>query len=147
MNWTEVQPAGVADQSWRSIAANETGSKLLAVVFNGSVYYSTDGGVSWSYVTASIGSKAWFCCAVSGNGSVLVICARYEISGEGRIYKSTNGGTSWTAITPSTEVDKKWMSIALDYTGQNMIACALNDFVYVSHDGGTSWIICNPMGG
>ena len=49
-NWSEVQPAGDADKSWRTSAMSSDGSKIIAVVNNSRLYLSTDSGTSWSEV-------------------------------------------------------------------------------------------------
>jgi hypothetical protein len=112
------------------------------------VYYTTNGGVSWSYstVTTSYGDP---CFASDASGNFYLAYLGY---GSGvRFQKSTNGGQSWAtavSIVTSSSVDKEW--IACDQTTgtyqNNVYMAYFNtttssqrvDF-YKSTNNGTSW--------
>jgi hypothetical protein len=46
--WSEVQPVGNANKYWISSAVSSDGSVILAGVYNGRLYLSTNSGTNWS---------------------------------------------------------------------------------------------------
>ena len=64
------------------------------------VFKSTDGGVTWNYLSST--SAYILCsrilCDFQGN---VYLATRNSAGAPGGLYRSTNGGTSWTNITPT----------------------------------------------
>ena len=63
--WT----ARASNRAWRSIASSADGTKLVAVVYGGQIYTSTDSGVTW---TARESRRDWYGVASSADGTKLV---------------------------------------------------------------------------
>jgi len=118
------------------------------------IYYTTDGGVSWSsmiFPYNNAGDPA-FCSDSLGNFYLAVL--NPSVTGIA-VYKSSTGGSSWTpmATAGSSGLDKEW--IAADVTGgtyqNNVYVAFVNtagftvDF-YRSTDNGTSFSYVGNMG-
>jgi hypothetical protein len=116
-----------ADRTWQSIASSADGGKLVAAVYGGQIYTSTDGGASW---TARETARYWNSVASSADGSKLVAVVL-----EGNIYTSTDGGVSWTA----RDYPRRWQSVASSADGSKLVATTLDDLIFTSTDGGLTW--------
>ena len=116
------------------------------------VYYTTNGGVTWSNTSIS-GNQGdpVFCADSLGNFYLAVL------SNGTRLLKSTNGGASWTNlgnINSNSQADKEW--IAADQTGgpfKNNVYMAYVNFAtgasvdfWRSTNNGTSWSFVGNMG-
>jgi photosystem II stability/assembly factor-like uncharacterized protein len=121
--------AGVKD--WQSIATSANGLKLVAVVYGGLIYTSTDGGVTWTERAASLGNKNWQCVASSADGVKLVAAANGDY-----IYTSSDSGVSWTQQLDSSTA--QWSDISSSADGTLLAAVAENS-VYVSNNSGVNW--------
>ena len=94
-SWYKTPYQFQGDQmSWQSIASSADGTKLAAAVgYGGSIYTSSDAGVTWTEQTAA-GSRSWYSIAMSSDGSKLAAV----VSG-GSIYTSSDAGATWTEQT------------------------------------------------
>jgi len=87
---------------WQSVASSADGSKLVAVVWGGSIYTSTDSGATWTEQTAA-GSRSWNSIASSADGSKLA-AAMWD----GNIYLATTEGPATATIAmPSLPTGNK----------------------------------------
>jgi photosystem II stability/assembly factor-like uncharacterized protein len=111
----------VSPASWSCIASSADGQQLVAGIgpynsFNksikGSIYISTNSGVSW---TSNGVNQAWTAIASSADGTKLV-AADYG----GTIYTSTNSGNTWTSNNFPYQLD--WTSVASSADGSKLIA-------------------------
>jgi len=118
VKWTAVQPTA----NWSSIACSADGKKLVASVFGGVIWTSTNSGATW--ITNNVPSINWFCVASSADGSKLA-----AVCEGGGIYTSTNSGTIWTSNNISSQ---DWWTVATSADGNKLVAGALPQ----SSDGG-----------
>lgn len=119
------------------------------------VYKSTDGGVTWNFLTATtpsttIGSAAygWFYVnklAISNDGSTILAATRGYYSNYGNIWRSTDGGASWTSAYNSGRVldvrfdpndATKAIATAITY---NFTTSQWESHILTSVNGGQSW--------
>jgi photosystem II stability/assembly factor-like uncharacterized protein len=114
------------------IACSDDGSTVL--VFQYSVYVSSNYGVTWNTNTPDLTSIAG---AVRSNKLVV----GSGDSGNG-IYISTNGGTTWTNSSPGVGANRT-LTMSLD--GQTIVVGGLG-FIQLTTDGGTNWY-SHPAGG
>jgi photosystem II stability/assembly factor-like uncharacterized protein len=77
-------------KNWWSVATSADGNKLVAVVYGGLIYTSTNSGATWSSNSAP--SKSWISVASSVDGGKLV-----AVVDNGPIYTSTNSGNTWVS--------------------------------------------------
>ena len=130
--WTQRKNGFVGDQmSWRSITSSADGTKLAAVVNDGSIYTSSDSGTTWSEQTAA-GSRNWYSITSSADGTKLA-----AVVDDGSIYTSADSGTTWTEQTSPGQ--RYWRSITSSADGTKLAAVAYNGSIYTSADSGTTW--------
>jgi hypothetical protein len=115
------------NQNWESIASSSDGTKLVAGVYGGQIYTSTDSGASW---TARDSSRIWYSVASSADGTKLVA----GVYG-GQIYTSTDSGVTWTA----RDSNRYWYSVASSSDGTKLVAVVNGGQIYTSTDSGASW--------
>ena len=125
-SWTLASAA--TGQNWDSIAASPDGSKLIAAIYGGGVYISTDSGATWAETNSTAGS--WRSVACSSDGSKL-FAALYG----GGIY--TNSKTGW-GIGGST-AGSNWISIACSSDGSKLVAAANGNSIFTSTNSGATW--------
>ena len=116
---------------WSAIAASLDGVRMAAVVRDGLIYTSLDGGATWAERGAA-GSRAWSSLACSADGSRLVAA----VDG-GFLYVSGDGGATWAARL--TDSSRSWRSVASSTNGLSLVAVASGDRVFRSIDGGATW--------
>jgi len=112
---------------WMAVASSADGSKLVAAVYNGQLYTSTDFGVTW---TARDSNRAWYAVASSADGSKLVASAN-----GGQLYTSTDFGVTWTA----RDSNRDWYGVASSADGSKLVAAVTAGQLYTSTDFGVTW--------
>jgi hypothetical protein len=125
---------GAPSQYWNAIASSADGTKLVAAVYGGGVYTSTNSGVTWSLTSAPSNglAGAWESVASSADGSKLAAVAFYN----NPIYVSTNSGTDWSPNGPI----ENWQSVACSSDGSKLVAVAsINGPICISTNGGATW--------
>ncbi|MCX6444880.1 MAG: hypothetical protein NTY85_05055 [Actinobacteria bacterium] len=127
--WTPATAVG--KKNWQSIASSSDGTKLVAVVYGGDVYTSTDSGATW--VNRSLGNKNWWAVTSSSDGTKLV-----GVVNPGQIYTSTNSGVSWTLQSGS--VSGAWRTINSNSDGTKLAAAVFSGYIYTSTDSGVTWV-------
>lgn len=143
--WTPATNAPSAN--WSSIASSADGSKLVAVndnsydngdygVFVGTIYTSTDSGVSWTQAT-NAPLACWLAVASSADGKNVA-----ALAADDAIYISTDSGTTWTPTnTPSSLLN----CIALSADGKKLVAGEWNDYppnpslIFTTTNSGVTW--------
>ena len=124
-SWAERE----SERNWSSIASSSDGRYLVASVYGGKIYTSSDFGVSW---VARESDRNWNDVAISSDGSKLSA----TVNG-GKIYVSTDYGSTWSA----RESDRNWSCIASSSDGSKLIAAVSLGKVYRSSDYGSSWSV------
>jgi len=123
LRWT----ARDANRNWRAVASSADGQTLVAAVYGGQVYVSTNYGVSW---TARSVTRNWQAVASSADGRKLVAVAVGS-----QIYTSTDAGITWTA----RENNRNWSGVASSLDGVNLVATVNGGQIYTSYNSGQSW--------
>jgi len=102
---------------------------LPAVVFNGSIYTSSDYGVNWTQTSAP--SASWFSITSDSTGQYLA-----AVINNGSIYTSSDYGSTWIQTSaPSAQ----WNSITSNSTGQYLYAVINNGSIYSTSNYGQTW--------
>jgi hypothetical protein len=114
---------------WVSVASSADGSKIVAASWGayfpasgygyGSVYTSTNWGMTWT--SNSVSSAQWESVASSADGNRLVAVA---IEPMGWIYTSTNSGITWVSNNAPND---SWISVASSADGGKLVAAALGE--------------------
>ena len=125
--------AGVAwsphesNRAWYGVASSADGTKLVASVWNGQLYTSTDSGATW---TPRASSGGWFGVASSADGAKLIAAMV-----NGQLYTSSDSGTNWTA----RETNRHWVAVASSADGAKLVAAVNGGQLYTSINSGTNW--------
>lgn len=146
-----------ADASWAltqfplnasSVASDATGTRFVAGSEYGIIWTSSDSGANWTNQTPSgpAHDQNWVAVASSSTGSRLVaISGGASTTGcpgycpqTGDIWTSTDSGVTWIDRTPTGPAhDARWMSVASDSSGMNLVA--VGSGIWTSADAGLSW--------
>ena len=121
---------------WNSISMSSDGTYILATYFgSGTGYYvSKDSGVTWTEFSYDSSTHNFTSCAVSSNGQYQFACSSGSTVG---IYISSDYGSIWSQ---SSAPNSTWSCIAVNSTGQNVIALASNGSSYYNNNYGVgSW--------
>ncbi len=127
--WTERTGAGSRD--WCAVASSHDATKLVAVVYGGYIYTSSNSGANWAERSAA-GSRNWSSIASSADGSKLVAIVR-----GGYIYTSGDSGTTWTEQTGAGSRD--WLCVVSSSDGARLTAAVVGGRLYTSADSGATW--------
>ena len=111
----------------------------MATVEDGTVFTSSDAGVTWT-AQANSGSRKWSAVASSADGNKLVATAT-----GGRIYTSANAGATWTER--AADGLHNWTAVTISDDGQKLSATAGGGgYIYSSNDGGATWVAQTSAG-
>ncbi len=143
-SWSDSHSSGLPYAAWDAITVSSDGTKIVAVILNGSgasagIYRSANTGSSWSRVSAT--SRAYRCVASSSDGTYIAAGVS-----TGNIYVSADSGVSWTACA----VSAAWRGVAMSSDGHYMVgvinATSGNRGIYRSTDYGATWTQINSTG-
>jgi hypothetical protein len=96
---------------WSSVACATDGVKIVASVYQGVIYTSTNSGVSW--MTNNVPATNWWYVASSSDGTHLTAAFGNSTKGSG-IYTTTNSGATWALNSPTNEY---WFTAAMSADG------------------------------
>ena len=137
-NWeffTEGLPDKDSGATFDSIASSSDGIKLaICDSTNGTIYTSSDTGVSWTRVGLNLPVSTWTSITSSTNGTNLAICSR-----AGLIYTSLDTGVNWIQAITGLPVGTEWVSIASSADGLKLAVCGKDGTIYTSLDRGSIW--------
>ena len=141
--------------AFESVTISEDGQRIAAVIQNGRLVYSNDAGATWTAATmpGTTQDFAWRSIDSSFDGQVIV-----AVSQDARMFRSTDAGATFaevtvnvgTATAPANRFEN-WYRVKVSRDGQT-IAVVGNAFggapgtgIYVSHNGGATWIRGNAL--
>ena len=123
-----------------SIALSYSNSNnVWANIYTGGVYKSTDGGLTWNYVTTGILNKYTRYIAVDPTNDSVLYLGTGTSNFDGGIYKSINGGDSWFQIGMSTFGNKNSLNIFIDPRNTQHILAGSDFGLFESINGGDYW--------
>lgn len=116
-----------SSRNWTSVASSSDGTKLVASVYDGQLYTSSDSGVTW---IPRATNRAWKSVATSADGAKLV-----AVVAGGQIHTSADFGITWTP----RESARNWSCVASSADGNKLVAAVQGGKIYRSVDSGISW--------
>jgi hypothetical protein len=119
-------------RNWQAVASSADGTKLVAVVWGGLIYTSTDRGASW---IARASSQYWSGVASSTDGTKLAAVVAGVFVFTRYVYTSQDSGVTWTAHAS----DRSWTAVASSGDGSKLVATVGAGQIYTSADYGSSW--------
>ena len=129
LNWSQ---SGSLSKNWTAISQNVQSGYYYAVVNGDYIYYSANGGTTW---TQQGTVQAW-----SGIANVTTSFAVACVAGGG-IYYTTNSGTTWTLSASAPTAN--WSGVCGNFAGATYYACINGGGIYYSSDNGVTWTITN----
>ena len=119
--------------SWNSVASSADGSHVVASVFSGQIYTSSDSGTTWTVQNTIVTN--WGPVASSANGAKLMAA-----EASGLIYLSADYGLTWAPQSPPAG---NWIGVASSADGTKLFALG-SSAVYVSLNAGATWSLVTP---
>ena len=144
--WVTNTAAGT--RNWHGLGISDDGNTLLAVVYKGYPFVSTNAGTSWT----QRGVYAYYSCA-----SCSADCSKMLASaGDYNKYVmlSSNSGVNWSAQTSMPT--RLWYINSISDDGTKMIVGSVTHSnypnsprspIYISTDSGSTWILREPISG
>jgi photosystem II stability/assembly factor-like uncharacterized protein len=131
-------PACVFAQSWSALNGPTGGgirkitmdanNNVYALVSEGDVYKSSNGGVSWSIVTGSVN----YIHGLEAIGNNIYVNTWTDV------FKSTNGGSTWTKV--NTTIGMNFLDVGMSFIpGVNGLLVYGTQGAWISVDGGVNW--------
>ncbi len=134
--WKEKTSSG--PYSWSSnVVSSSDGSKLVAGIYDGSIYTSSNSGSTWVKRT-SAGVRYWTSISSSLDGSKIV-----AVPGYGSIFVSLDSGATWLERTSTGS--QAWHSVTYSPDGTKIIAIS-NSYIHISTDSGLTWKKSDVLG-
>jgi len=128
--WTHAVTAGAADLA--RVAANESGSVLVAVGTQGTIQRSTDSGRTWQPAKNTT-TDTDLRTVVNQGGSRIWIAAGTN----GRILRSVDDGKAWTVV--ESQLKATFQALFVDPDTRSILIGGDDGFVGFSSDAGVSW--------
>jgi hypothetical protein len=122
--------------NWSCIASSADGSKLAAAVADGSIYTSTNSGLTWRQTSSP--TNGWNSLACSADGEKLF--AANGNTASAFVYYSSDSGLTWDQTGSGQAY---WRSVACSADGQKVAAVGLFE-VYGSTNSGATWALLGP---
>jgi len=131
---------GAGQGQWRRASMSYSGQYQVVMENCGTIQVSSDYGVTFTerIISSSItGNDAIADVEMSGDGSRIIVPTDARF---GKVYLSSNFGGSFSEISALTYATKKsWTTVEISGDGQTLLACASQDNIWVSRDGGSTW--------
>jgi hypothetical protein len=146
--WTASTNA--PNKEWWAVASSVDGTKLVAAIYAGGIYTSTNSGQTW--ISNNVPKEKWWSVASSADGTKLFASINEvnTINSRG-IYSSTNAGGIWT-LSDAPSLYQSWHSVVCSTDGTKLVAAGayvttgINTIypeVYTSGDSGNAWTLAN----
>lgn len=103
--------------------ASDNDNKVAIADRNGLIWISEDGGINWSSVANSLGSKLWTSISLSSNGTKMT-----AVSDDSYIYTSVDSGLNWTEQKSAPLAS--WQSVSASSDGTRIFAVASSSYIY-----------------
>lgn len=134
--------SGVA---FEAIAVSQDNQRVAAVIQDGPIVLSDDGGKTWRAAAMPDGQSRhwWRWIDSSADGRVIV-----AVSQNGEVFRSVDGGAQWQAVAiveNGVAVTETWYRVKVSQDGRT-VALVANTFggapgsgIHISRDSGTTW--------
>ncbi len=125
--WSALtNPESPVIPDWRCIASTLNEKQMVSGVYNGYLYFSDDGGDSWSAVSSSV--KKWTCAVSSADEQVL-----YAGTDSGEIYSCNLSGNLTSSYIVNLNMSLTGLGSAKS-PYNTMAASVSNDYIYTTEN-------------
>jgi photosystem II stability/assembly factor-like uncharacterized protein len=143
--WRLLGPEGGDARAFGSDPADS--KHLLLGTSDGSLYTTSDGGESWSFLSR-LGDRQDYVLDhivfLPGDSNTIYVSAWSVEAGDGDLFVTHDGGRNWRTI-PGMH-GKSIRSFALAPSDSKILVAGTLDGVYSSHDAGANWTRITPEG-
>jgi photosystem II stability/assembly factor-like uncharacterized protein len=128
--WSVTNPAGDVDLNWNTTSMSADGSRILASVLNGGIYYSSNGGNSWTqlYPTGVVENKSWRTTSMSGDGTKMIAGIM-----SGRLYFTEQSNWAWSETQPAGNNNMGWITTSMNPDASKMIVGVSGGRLYLNN--------------
>jgi uncharacterized repeat protein (TIGR02543 family) len=132
-NASSVTPSG----NWHALATSADGTKVVAAIYGGKIYTSSDSGANWTERTNST-NRDWLAVAITQSSNVIYGAYRTG-DNSGGVAVSTDFGATWSVT--SAPSDCAYQGIATSGTSNVSAACTgTNSGIwYNTNNGSGTW--------
>ncbi|UCC89116.1 MAG: hypothetical protein JSV81_07350 [Anaerolineales bacterium] len=150
-----VASRGYTGAQVRDIVVDQTAAARVLAAARSGIFVSNDGGSNWIGLnTPPASSMEWYTAAIDPTDSLHVMAATHW---NGVILQSLDGGQTWRPASHRPSDNMSWRAIAFAPSDPNTVYAGTAAFysagtfddrmpaagIYLSHDGGTTWIEAN----
>ncbi|MEW5871094.1 MAG: hypothetical protein AB1894_17600 [Chloroflexota bacterium] len=143
--WTWLGPGNIGGRVRSIVIHPTTTTRMWAGSVSGGIWYTSDGGASWSSVDDFMANLAVSTLVMDPMNSNTMYAGTGEgfynadgIRGAG-VFKSTDGGVTWTQLAATAATDWYYVNrLAISPNGATLLA-AVRSGIWRSTDGGGSW--------
>jgi hypothetical protein len=134
------------------MTVSDNGSVILAGVYGGRLYRSTNHGSSWSEIRpAGDADLNWDTVGLDQNGQIMLAGVDDNSGGTGKLYVSKDGGNTWSDNTPDFgSFGREWRISSVSDDGKTMFAgygdSTIEGRLFLSTNDGSSWSETQPAG-
>jgi len=107
---------------------------LYVAAFDGGLFFTTDGGATWTAANQGLTGGAISTLVRDGSGALYVGTAN-------GVYKSADGAKTWSAASAGLPANAPVQRLAADPTRPGTLYAAASGSVYKTADGGASWSV------
>ena len=111
-----VSPTGYTTGAWSALATDSSGQSIIAGIFGGFFYYSSNYGATFASTNTFLSSKNWQSAACSSSGAIA-----FAVVYSGSIYHTADYGATWAL---SYSLSLNWYDVDADSSGYYAFACA-----------------------
>ena len=139
-NWSAISPVFTPGATLTAIALAASDPSTVYVGLNSSrVHVTTNGGDSWSVITAGLPARTPTDIAVDRADSRTAYVT-FSGFGTGHVFRTVDGGQSWTNVSANLP-DMPVNAVALDPATRRFVMIGTDLGVFVSSDSGSTWTI------
>ncbi|HEY8934792.1 MAG TPA: RICIN domain-containing protein [Cyclobacteriaceae bacterium] len=178
--WKSTDAGLTWSQAWSGVTTTTNGNGICFVLFDpsssvvngatqtiyigvsrtgaGNVYRSTDGGATFTDITAT---TAFMPHRVALQGTTMYVtysdtAGPQASTGDGKLYKLNTATGMWTNVTPTSWKDHAYGGVSIDPTNVNRVivsSCGVytnkqfgigwGDYIFLTTDGGSTWTLKN----
>ena len=138
--WSVISHNG-GERAWRSVAVHKDGVVMAAVVRNGGLWISKNGGERWTLAEGAPMDANWFGVSIADNDpNYMIACVIRS-----HLYRTTDGGVTWTTFTDeavmkeSTGKWPSWKGTALSSDAKYQLVNSFSGHMFRSNDFGVTW--------
>ncbi len=139
--WTAISPNVNGSSAVREMAISKTNPSIMYATSGGSIFLSTDGGVTFNNKTTGLPSRTITSVNIHPSDENIAVITFSGFS-TNKVYKTTNMGTTWVSIfgnLPDSPVNDAFI-YTYDALNPNTYFAATDIGVFLTQNDGANWV-------